>query len=263
MSPSRGPAGWLRERRSRRQFRRYERRNAVTPLVVAFGAAYPRARFVQVGANDGTRHDHLREEITTGEWTGVMVEPVPYVFERLRDTYGDNERIALENAAVGVRDESATIHHLAELKGEEREAAPWWYDAIGSFDLETVRRSAREMPGGEELIVGTEVECLTFDSLCRRHGIEDLDLLAVDTEGHDAAILAGVDFERFRPRLVLYEHFHLPADERSGTRERLQENGYETMEEGFDTYCLRPVDDELTRTWRRLQPAMPGISAVG
>ena len=48
-----------------------------------------------------------------------MVEPVPYVFERLRDTYGDNERIALENAAVGVRDELATIYHLAELKGEK------------------------------------------------------------------------------------------------------------------------------------------------
>ena len=73
------------------------------------------------------------------------------------------------------------------------------------------------------------------------------DLLAVDTEGHDAAILAGVDFERFRPRLVLYEHFHLPADERVGTRERLHGDGYETMEEGFDTYCLRPAEDELTQ----------------
>jgi FkbM family methyltransferase len=252
----------VREARLRRGFRRYERRNAVTLLVAAFAGAYPRARFVQIGANDGAQHDHLREQIKEGEWTGVMVEPVPYVFERLRRNYGDVERIALERAAIGARDGRATIHHLAELEDAERDAMPSWYDALGSFDLETLRRNVRAIPDGEERIVGTQVECLTFETLCERHGIEELDLIAIDTEGHDAVILAGIDLERHRPRLVLYEHYHLTSGQREATRTRLREAGYETMEEGFDTYCLEPRDDELTQAWRRLRPAMPGLSAV-
>jgi hypothetical protein len=33
------------------------------------------------------------------------------------------------------------------------------------------------------------------------------------------------------------------------------------MEEGFDTFCLRPADGEaLTHVWRALRPAVNGVS---
>lgn len=38
-----------------------------------------------------------------------------------------------------------------------------------------------------------EVEALTGDSYCRREGIDRIDLLKVDTEGHDLAVLQGFD----------------------------------------------------------------------
>ncbi|MEA2494347.1 MAG: hypothetical protein QOJ29_2258, partial [Thermoleophilaceae bacterium] len=64
-----------------------------------------------------------------------------------------------------------------------------------------------------------------------------------------------------RPRLLVYEHFHLDDDARTTTRALLHEHGYETMEEGLDTFAFDPgVDDELTRRWRRLEPAIPGAS---
>ena len=52
----------------------------------------------------------------------------------------------------------------------------------------------------EERIVCEPVRTLTFDSLCARHGIDAIDLLAIDTEGHDWTILSGIDFARWRPR---------------------------------------------------------------
>jgi FkbM family methyltransferase len=255
-------AARLRERRGRRQWRRYERRKAVTELVRRFAAAYPEASFVEIGANDGVQHDHLRPHVLANPWSGVMVEPVPYVFERLRRNYGELPGVSLENVAIADRDGRLPFFHLAEVREGERRDLPAWYDAIGSFSLETVRRNASAIPGGESRIVRVEVPCLTFESLCRRHGLDRLDLVAIDAEGYDAEILRQIDFERRRPRLILYEHYHLPAGQRDATREWLRSLGYEAMEEFLDTYCLDPRDDELTRAWRRLRPAVAGISAV-
>jgi hypothetical protein len=86
--------------------------------------------------------------------------------------------------------------------------------------------------------------------------------LLIDTEGHDWEILRSVDFARWRPRLVIYEHYHLSPVARSAAREHLGLVGYETMEEGFDTFCLdTSVDDALTDLWRSLTPAVEGVAA--
>ena len=92
--------------------------------------------------------------------------------------------------------------------------------------------------------------------------MERIDLLLVDTEGYDAEIIRRIDFSAWRPRLLVYEHYHLPPQERAECRGRLEDEGYETMAEGFDTWCLLPDgDDALTRAWRGLRPALPELSA--
>ncbi len=97
---------------------------------------------------------------------------------------------------------------------------------------------AAHIPDIESRIVSSEVTALTFESLCRRNRVERVDLLLIDTEGHDWQILRSIDLDRHRPRLVIYEHYHLSARDRAAAREHLARHGYETMEEGFDTFCL-------------------------
>lgn len=231
-------------------------------LVRAFADAYPRAFFVEIGSNDGEKYDHLRPFIVSGSWAGIMVEPVPYVFERLRSNYGGVERVSLENVAIGDRDGRLPFYHLSEVDEDERDGLPDWYDTIGSFLREAVLSHAGKVPGIEQRIVSTEVPCLTFQSLCARHGVERVDLVLIDTEGFDWQIVRHIDFELYRPRLLIYEHFHLSQADRAECRAHLERLGYETMEEGFDTFCLDTrVDDRLTGAWRRLRPAVPGVSA--
>jgi hypothetical protein len=117
------------------------------------------------------------------------------------------------------------------------------------------------MPDIEERLVEARVEALTFESLLARHDNPEVDLLVIDTEGHDARILDTIDLVRTRPRLIAYEHFHLARAEREACRARIEAAGYETLEEGFDTFCLDLADDALTRTWARLRPAVRGVSA--
>ncbi len=241
---------------------RIERRLAAPKLLRAFARAYPRAFFVEIGSNDGEQHDHLRPLILSRPWRGVMVEPVPYVFERLRRNYaGVADRVELENAAIGPQDGRAPFFHVTEAPAGERAQLPDWYDGIGSLSRETVLSHARKIPGMEERLTATEVPVLSFDTLLARHGGREPDLVAIDAEGCDHEILRSIDLEAHRPRLLVYEHFHLTPEDRFATRARLEAAGWETLEEGFDTWCLQPrADDPLTAFWRRLRPGVPGVS---
>lgn len=238
-----------------------ERRMAGPKLLQAFAESYPAATFVEVGSNDGEQHDHLRPHILGRSWTGVMVEPVPYIFARLRANYGHLDRVALENAAVGERDGTLPFFHLADASPEERSTLPSWYDGIGSFSRAAVLRHERHIPDVGERIVEAAVPTLTFEGLCAKHGLDRVDLVVVDTEGHDWEIVRRIDYAARRPRLLVYEHYHLGEEDRRSALAHLRELGYETLEEHFDTFCLDPLPDALTATFRALRPALPGISA--
>lgn len=230
-------------------------------LLRAFAAVYPAATFVEVGANDGDQHDHIAALIRGHSWRGVMVEPVPYVFARLRENYGDLERVTLENAAIADADGARPFYHLAPVADHVEEGLPQWYDGIGSFSRAAVADHVRLIPDIEQRLVETGVTCLTFTSLCARHGLTEVDLVVVDTEGYDHEIIRSIDFTRFRPALVVYEHYHLPIDKLEYTRGLMHASGYDTMPEGFDTWCLRrDADPRLLKTWRGLRPAFPELT---
>ena len=238
-------------------------RNLAGPrLLRSFADVYPRAFFVEIGSNDGEQHDHLRPFIVSNPWRGIMVEPVPYVFERLRRNYEAYGRIALENVAVGDADGRMPFYHLVEPSPGELGSLPDWYDGVGSFSREAVAGHVTHIPDIEKRIVEREVSVVSFDTLCRRNHVPRVDLLLIDTEGHDWEILQSIDLARWRPRLVIYEHYHLSREARRAAREHLRQVGYETMEEGFDTFCLdtRP-EDQLTGAWRQLRPGVRAVFA--
>ena len=59
------------------------------------------------------------------------------------------------------------------------------------------------------------------------------------------------------PRLLVYEHRLLGAEERERCQALLRRLGYELMEEHFDTWCLdTTIEDPVTRAWRRPRPRM-------
>jgi FkbM family methyltransferase len=245
------------------RFRLLARRLAGTKLIRAFADTHDEAFFVEIGSNDGVQHDFLRPFILERKWRGIMVEPVPYVFARLRDNYGSLGRVELENAAIADHDGTLPFFHLREAGAEERGGLPGWYDGIGSFDRDVVASHADHIPDIEDRIVRSEVPALTFESLCRKHDVSELDLVLVDTEGYDFEIVRSIDLAARHPRVLVYEHFHLTAEDRERCAQHVRERGYETMEEGFDTWCLDTgTQDDLTATWRGLRPAVPGVSAL-
>jgi FkbM family methyltransferase len=237
----------------RRHLPRRPPERPIGQVIFAFARHHPRAFVVQVGAHDGTAIDPLREELLCRRWRGILVEPVPYVFDRLKANYGANRRLVLENAAIAESDGIRDFHHLPEAE----DGSVWmWYDALGSFRREVILRHDELVPDIESRLVTSPVHCLTFESLCRKHLVDHIDVVQIDTEGYDLEVLRLIDLQRWRPALVMYEHLHLDGDERLEAGSLLDEHGYLQIADGMDTLgihrsILKRVP-ELARLWERL-----------
>lgn len=233
-------------RRSHRAIRPRPPIDRLPPVIEEFARTHPNAFFIQIGSNDGEQLDPLRRAILQRQWSGIMVEPVPYVFERLRRNYEDVSGVILENAAIAERDELRELYHLAETSDP---GLPQWYDALGSFRKEIVMKHVKFIPDIEKRVRTLKVPCLTFDSLCRKHRVSRVDVVQMDTEGYDHEIVKQIDFERYRPALVMFEHLHLGAETHRECLDLLAGHGYQAMQNGMDTLCLR-VADLRWRDWR-------------
>ena len=209
--------------------------------------------FVQVGANDGVGHDLLIDEVASRHWRGVLVEPVPYVFERLQANHGANPRLELDNVAIADVDGSRDLYYLDAA--EPGAPLPAWYDKLGSFDRDVIaKHSPPAIPDFERRLRVEPVRCVTFDTLCRTHGLASIDLVQIDTEGYDFEIIKLIDLDRLTPRLVIYEHLHFDADTRAGS-EHMEARGYEEISDVVNTVALRtsglgPRDYRLLGPWR-------------
>lgn len=217
-------------------------------LMLMFAASYPRVRFVEVGANDGVQFDPLRPYIRDRDWSGVLVEPIPHVFERLSRTYGDHPRVDLANVAIGSEDGWRPMYFVAP-DGDVSDL-PAWHDAIASFDRAHVLEHIQGHERPDSLVRSVDVECMRLETLCRKHDLVDLDLLLIDAEGADGDIVESIDFDVLSPRLIVYEHHHLDEDQRDRCARGLREHGYSLIVDGLDTWALdvRP-GDRLAEQW--------------
>jgi hypothetical protein len=123
----------------------------------------------------------------------------------------------------------------------------------------------RLIPDIEDRIVTTAVPCLTFDSLTKKHGVEHIDIVQIDTEGYDLEVLRLIDLVRWQPELVMYEHVHLGDDGRAAARSLLDESGYLRMADDMDTLgvhrsTLERLPD-LGQLWTALVDAGAGDAA--
>jgi FkbM family methyltransferase len=247
------------------RYRRRRRRRAGQRLIAGLLRVVPEGVFVVVGANDGHQDEHLDALYAEPGWGGVMVEPEPSAVARLAGNFGDRRNIALANVAVADRDGRLPLYGVEPPRAAAAEDARWelfgTYDLVSSLSRETIL-GHDWIAGVEDRITVEEVECLRFESLCDRYEIERIDCLLIDAEGYDLEILEGIDFPRHRPRLLIYEHFHLGGQGRARAREIVAANGYESIEEGWDTWCLdRSPDDALSALFPELVPvSIPGLA---
>lgn len=139
---------------------------------------------VQIGSNDGISGDpisHLVKKNTM--WNVLFVEPVPYIFERLKNNYGNNPGFKYEKSAINLDGSYQFFYSIGEAAYQKNPTLSEDYNQIGSFYKEHVQK----LSGGlmDKFIEEIEVNCITLNDLFKKNEIESLDALLVDAEGYD------------------------------------------------------------------------------
>jgi FkbM family methyltransferase len=147
---------------------------------------------VDIGAFDGVTISNSRPYTARG-WRAILVEPNPVAYAKLSLA---NERMANTtclNVACG--DRPGTLPLFLGTDGPESAMSTLCTDQNRWFEI------ARAPD-----FVNVEVTTLT-DILASSEWPRDFSLLLVDAEGMDYEVLKGLDFDRFRPRIVVTEEY--------------------------------------------------------
>jgi FkbM family methyltransferase len=155
--------------------------------------------FIQIGAHDGKSFDPIHKYITRHHWHGVLVEPQPKLFERLKATYAAERQLRFENVAIARTD---GVMDLYCLKDDGR--MPYHATMLASFNRGAV---ANNMHGYRGEVIAVPVPAMCVATLLAKHGIKELDLLQIDTEGFDWDVLQMFAEANCWPTIVHFENW--------------------------------------------------------
>lgn len=195
--------------------------------------------FVQVGANDGYNNDCLHSFIITNKnWNGILIEPVKFIFDQLKETYAivQDNRLIFENVAISSTGGSQSFYYVAPNANEKEEFPIHCYQ-LGSFDKQHILKhlQGRLAP----YIIEEKIETATISEVLNRNNVSCLDLLHIDVEGYDFKVLSTLDFSAYPPKMIIYEHKHLTEEEYRMARSLLAKHQYAITEYKENTLALR------------------------
>jgi FkbM family methyltransferase len=202
--------------------------------------------FIQIGSNDGRSGDPLHDLVFGNRWRGILVEPVPYLFERLKIIYQSQSQLIFENCVIANTSGELDFYWLRP----NNDGLPDWYEQLGSLRLDVILSHREKIPDIDQYVVKEKVRAMTFEQLLAKHDVVNVDLVHIDTEGYDYEIIKTIDFSKTRPDIILYEHQHLNQIDAFQCRQQMQEAGYVAITQigSYDTLCIQKL------IWKQLGP---------
>jgi len=185
--------------------------------------------FIQVGANEGEYGDPLHNFIVKYPWHGILVEPQPDIFAKLRENYAAiQNRLIFENIAIA-KDLSTIAMYRAPGNPNVYESS------VASVNPKAVARQlGLRLRHLEQFLV----PCTTLDELVRKYNMSHIDVLQIDAEGCDYDVLKTLDLSEVSPLLIQFEHGQLTRQKISGAVEYLSTHGYRVLYGGHQTDTL-------------------------
>jgi FkbM family methyltransferase len=195
--------------------------------------------FVQVGSNDGVTGDPIHSFITaTGSsWSGMLIEPVPYLFEKLKATYrGYEARLKFVNMAVGPYIEKKILYRIKEESGQ---ASTPWYEQIASFSHQTILKQKPFIPDFDRRLIEEAVNVAPLRKIAADNAVTEPDLVHIDTEGFDFEVIKLIDWTGRSPEVLLFEHKHLSRQDYHAACRLLRSKNYIIFSKEGDTIAIR------------------------
>jgi FkbM family methyltransferase len=200
-----------------------------------------------VGANRGQFLQSALTQLASRQIVIHSFEPSSTAFSELRQRYGSQSRVTLNNLALGSEPAERSLYY--DVPGSQ----------LSSLYPRRVGHLGIPFTGRETVRVNT------LDSYCAAAGVNRIDLLKLDAEGHELEILKGADqmFERGAIGLVSFEFGGCNIDSRTFVRDFFEFFASRRMKIGRLTvmgkcYHISQYDEGLEQFRTTCFLAMPG-----
>ena len=180
-------------------------------------------RFLEIGSADFDTCLPLAQE----GWHGISVEPVPYLFDRVKKQY-EGHNVEIWNCAIS--DMNGSVDMAVGLD-------EGWLSGCSHVisDNHIGYKLSSHPDNAESFKQIITVDCMTLDELLiNTPSDQQIDFMKVDTEGHELNIFMNYSF-RIKPRFVRIEHKHVND---ILLAKKLEENGYLVWTENDDIYGI-------------------------
>jgi len=191
-------------------------------------------KFIQIGANDGQLNDPIYPYIKQGQWKGVLVEPLPPLFEKLKQTYKGIEGLSFENVGITDSDGNMGFYFLPAEYNE-----PDWLQQIGTFDRKAIELNLETLPQLLPKVQTTTVATISLNTLFKRNKVNELDILIIDAEGFEYKILKQLEGVSIKPKYIFFEWGCMEKLEYDLLLKLLTDQGYDLLQSGGDMLALK------------------------
>jgi FkbM family methyltransferase len=142
--------------------------------------------YIDIGAGHPV-YDNVSFAFYLRGWSGITVEPNPWLAQLSNAVRPRDRRI---QSLVGSSSGEATYYLVEDFHGL-------------STTVEDHARAAKSEFGKRSQAMTIPVT--TLRTLCEQHAPKAIDFLKIDVEGAEREVLAGGDWARFRPKVVVLE----------------------------------------------------------
>jgi FkbM family methyltransferase len=157
---------------------------------------YKNGIFMDIGAHDGVDLNNTLYFELTNNWTGINVEPISSVYDRLKTNRPNNINI---NCAVtntdGISEFIYNTGYTEMLSGLKSE--------LDFRHINRINDEIKQMGGTSESIT---VETRRVESICDQYNINQINYLSIDVEGGEMKVLESINYNKVFIDVIGFEN---------------------------------------------------------
>ena len=147
----------------------------------------------------------------------LLIEPVDYNFNQLKNRFKNYKNVIFENIAIGEKNELIDFYYVSE--NSLVRLGKHWASGIGSFSKKHILKcKTKRFPITEEDIKCVNIKTITFDKLVEKYKIKFITKLVIDAEGFDDEIIKSINFKKIFIKEIIFEKKHLNVTQKIGNR---------------------------------------------
>jgi FkbM family methyltransferase len=167
-----------------------------------------------IGANDGTGGDYVVPYMRGLIQNMVLVEASERTYESLKRNYQNDSKVRTINTLVSTKTEKIKFYESTSGPGLVNSV----YKNFANFFNEEILEVEKEAIGINEIIAESIKEI-------------EIDWLHIDVEGLDGELIMALDFEIFKPKVIIYENISRKGQKISSEEliDFLRKKGYQVF----------------------------------